>query len=119
MVTDARLLQVGHQMTQGGLTVNGEVKTKLGSLYKTDYQCCLDRTVTQLRAKDFSNLDLENLIEEIASLGKSDKRVISSYLLRLCDHLLKLKHWESERELCFRGWLLEINNFRAKIEFIL
>lgn len=95
----------------------GTVKSP--ALYDTDYQQWLDQTVAQLKAQDFSNLDLENLIEEIESLGRSDKRAISSYLPRLCEHLLKLKYWESERELCFSGWLLEINNFRSEIELIL
>lgn len=96
--------------------MNDEVQTKLTFLYDTDYQCWLDQTVTYLRAQDFSNLDLENLIEEIESLGRSDKHAISSYLMRLCEHLLKIKYWESERESCFRGWDLEIANFRLQIQ---
>lgn len=99
--------------------MNSEVKTQLITLYDTDYQCWLDQTVAQLRANDFGNLDLENLIEEIESLGKSDKRAISSYLTRLCEHLLKLKYWEAEREMCFRGWRREIRNFRLQIRAIL
>jgi hypothetical protein len=99
--------------------MQSDVKAKSVALYDTDYQFWLDQTIAQLKARDFSNLDLENLIEEIDSLGKSDKRAISSYLLRLCEHLLKLKYWESERERCFRGWILEINNFRSEIELIL
>lgn len=95
------------------------VKTKPTLLYDTDYQLWLDQTVTQLKERNFNNLDLENLIEEIESLGKSEKRAISSYLMRLCEHLLKLKYWESERELCSRGWILEISNFRSEIELIL
>jgi hypothetical protein len=39
--------------------------------------------------------------------------------MRLCEHLLKLKYWESERNACFRGWVLEINNFRSEIELLL
>jgi hypothetical protein len=99
--------------------MNSEVMMKLTSLYDVDYQCWLDQTAAQLRAHDFGNLDLENLIEEIESLGKSDKRALSSYLLRLCEYLLKLEYWEFERELCFRGWVLEINNFRLEIELTL
>jgi hypothetical protein len=98
--------------------MNSEVKAKQKSLYDTDFQCWLDQTVAQLRAHDFNDLDLENLIEEIASLGKSDKRAISRYLMRLCEHFLKLRHWESERESCFRGWKLEVANFRLQIQAI-
>lgn len=96
-----------------------QIKAKPTFLYDTDYQLWLDRTVAQLKAQDFSNLDLENLIEEIESLGKSDKRAIASYLMRLCEHLLKLKYWESEREICFREWNLEVANFRLQIQAIL
>ncbi|WP_373693660.1 DUF29 domain-containing protein [Limnofasciculus baicalensis] len=86
------------------------------SLYEQDYQLWLDQTLVQLRTGDFNNIDLENLIEEVESLGKSDKHAISSYLMRLFEHLLKLKYWESEREMCLRGWLVEIANFRIEIE---
>ncbi len=86
------------------------------SLYEQDYQLWLDQTLVQLRTGDFNNIDLENLIEEVESLGKSDKHAISSYLMRLCEHLLKLKYWESEREACFRGWDIEIANFRIEIQ---
>jgi Domain of unknown function DUF29 len=58
-----------------------QVKAHPTSLYDTDYQLWLDQTVSQLKAQDFSQIDLENLIEEIESLGKSDKRAIASYLM--------------------------------------
>lgn len=93
--------------------------TKSLPLYDIDYQRWLAQTVAQLKARDFGNLDVENLIEEIESLGKSDRRSLASYLMRLCEHLLKLQYWESERETCFRGWALEIRNFRLQIQRII
>lgn len=96
-----------------------EVNVKSASLYETDFQRWIDQTVEQLRAHDFSHIDLENLIEEIESLGRSEKRAISSYLMRLCEHILKLQYWELERERCFRGWRLEIANFRLDIHAML
>lgn len=99
--------------------MTSEVNIKPASLYDTDYQLWLEQTLAKLRSQDFSNLDLENLIEEIESLGKSDKRAIASYLMRLCEHLLKIKYWQSEREACFRGWDLEVANFRMEIRAIL
>lgn len=99
--------------------MRSEGKVKALGLYETDYQRWLDQTLSQLRAQDFRNLDLEHLIEEIESLGKSEKRSISSYLMRLCEHLLKLKYWETAREECFRGWDLEVATFRLQIQAIL
>jgi Domain of unknown function DUF29 len=39
--------------------------------------------------------------------------------MRLCEHLLKIKYWESERAQCFRGWDLESANFRLQMQAIL
>ncbi|PSB17474.1 DUF29 domain-containing protein [filamentous cyanobacterium CCP1] len=89
--------------------------TKL-SLYEQDYQLWLKQTLAQLRSRDFTKVDLQNLIEEIEDLGKSEKYAISSYLMRLCEHLLKVKYWEAERENCLRGWDLEITSFRIQIQ---
>lgn len=99
--------------------MNPEVTPTQPSLYDIDFQCWIEQTAAQLRAKDFSNLDLDNLIEEIESLGRSDKRAVSSDLMRLCEHLLKLQYWQSERQVCFRGWDLEVANFRLQIQALL
>ncbi len=93
-----------------------QVKAKPISLYEADYQLWLDQTIAQLKARNFSDLDLENLVEEIESLGRSEKQAIASYLMRLCEHLLKIKYWESEREMCLRGWKREVINFRLQIQ---
>lgn len=99
--------------------MTSDLNVKIASLYDTDYQVWLNATVEQLRTHDFSHLDLDHLIEEMESLGKRDRRAIASYLTRLCEHLLKLMYWESERALCFRGWRVEVRNFRLKIQAIL
>jgi len=41
------------------------------SLYDQDILLWVEDTVAKLKAHDFENLDLENLIEEIDTLGKS------------------------------------------------
>ncbi len=45
------------------------------SLYETDFLLWTEETIAKLKARDFDHVDLENLIEEIESLGKSDKKV--------------------------------------------
>ncbi|MFQ4139406.1 DUF29 domain-containing protein [Nodosilinea sp. PGN35] len=96
-----------------------ETDIKLTSLYDTDYQLWLEDTVAQLKSQNFSALDLENLVEEIESLGKSNKQSLNSYLKRLCEHLLKVGYWKTERDRCFSGWDREIENFRQEIQEIL
>ncbi len=96
--------------------MTSEPKPSMMSLYDLDFQRWLNQTVAQLKAQDFYNLDLENLIEEIESLGRREKHATSSYLMRLCEHLLKIKYWEAERDQCFRGWKVEVRNFRLQIQ---
>lgn len=96
--------------------MNTLVPRQAGLLYQNDYQLWLTETIGKLRSQDFSSLDLENLIEELESLGRSERNAISSYLMRLCEHLLKIRYWESERDYCLRGWSREVSNFRIAIQ---
>jgi hypothetical protein len=89
------------------------------TLYDTDYQLWLETTLEQLRRGDFQSVDWQNLFEELADLGKNDRRALESLLTRLLEHLLKLSYWESEREYNQRGWKKEIRNFRIQLKKIL
>ncbi len=84
-------------------------------LYEQDYTLWLDLTVKQLKNKQFSLVDLENLIEELESMGKSERRAVESLLIVLLVHLLKLTYWESERERNANHWRTEIATFRVQI----
>jgi len=75
--------------------INAETMSKL---YDKDFALWIQQTVRSLQIRDFQHLDLINLIEEVEGLGKSDKRGICNFLRRLCEHLLKIQYWESERE---------------------
>jgi Domain of unknown function DUF29 len=66
------------------------------SLYQTDYYAWTKRQAAELRAlaaaRVNSTLDLENLAEEVESLGRSDLATVRSQLRRIIEHLLKLEH---------------------------
>lgn len=85
------------------------------SLYDTDYNLWIEETVQKLQAKNFENLDLENLIEEVSDLSRREKRKLKNLLIKLFEHLLKLTYWESEREYNRGHWEGEILNFRQQI----
>jgi len=87
------------------------------SLYETDFLLWTEETVAKLKAKDFDHVDLENLIEEIESLGKSDKKEIKSRLTTLIAHLLKRIYVNMLQE--FNGWERTIRNQRTDLELAL
>ncbi len=86
------------------------------TLYETDYNQWIQETVQKLRNRNFNDVDWDNLIEEIESMGKNDKRALLSLLTRLLEHLLKLSYWESEKQRSGNHWAAEIVNFRSQIQ---
>jgi hypothetical protein len=84
------------------------------SLYESDFLLWTQDTVAKLKARDFDHVDLENLIEEIESLGRSDKNEIRSRLTTLLEHLLKRIYVDMPQE--FNGWERTIRNQRRGIE---
>ena len=49
------------------------------SLYEQDTSLWVTETVNKLKAKDFENLDLENLIEEVETLVKSQRKPLKVF----------------------------------------
>ncbi|NJO39741.1 MAG: DUF29 domain-containing protein [Cyanobacteria bacterium CRU_2_1] len=92
-------------------------EASLSQLYEQDFALWIETTVAQLEARNTENLDWENLIEEVASLGKSQKRELESRLRILLTHLLK-RCYVSMPE-CYRGWVDTIDEQRSELELLL
>lgn len=58
-------------------------------LYDTDYVEWAQQTAELIRAGRVGEVDLENVAEEIESLGKSDRRQLRNRIRTLLVHLLK------------------------------
>lgn len=65
---------------------------EIASLYETDFYEWSNVQADHIKNKRFSEIDIENLIEEIESLGISNKTTLRSQLNRLLMHLLKEKY---------------------------
>ena len=50
----------------------------ISNLYDSDDQLWLENTINQLRQDDFQAVDWHNLLEELADLGKSERRALES-----------------------------------------
>ncbi|MDX2270892.1 MAG: DUF29 domain-containing protein [Cyanobacteriota bacterium] len=87
------------------------------SLYDHDILLWVEDTVSKLKTRDFDSLDLENLIEEVESLGRSEKRELLSRLTILIEHLIKRLYVSMPEN--YRGWETTIRNQRTELGFLL
>ena len=86
-------------------------------LYEQDFALWIDETVKQLKSGDLSQIDLENLIEEVESLGRRDKRELKSRLVTLFEQALK-RYYVPLTD-CYRGWEVTIKRTQSKLKDIL
>jgi hypothetical protein len=80
--------------------------------YETDFYTWTQQQADLLRQRQIAGLDLENLAEEIESLGKRDRRDFKSRIVRLTQHLLK---WQYQQEKRTPSWRATIREQRRKI----
>lgn len=69
-----------------------------------------------LRARRFNEIDLENIAEEIESVGKSERRTLESHLSRLLMQLLK---WQHQPERQGNSWAAAIRGARLEVRDVL
>lgn len=72
-------------------------------LYQKDYYGWLRENARLIRERKFSEIDAENLVEELESMGKSEKRELSSRLTILLLHLLKWQYQSVRRSMSWRN----------------
>lgn len=98
-------------MMQTSLT--SPVKTQL---YETDFYAWTQEQSRLLQAGAWEQLDRDNLIEEIESLGRQQRRELRNRLAILLGHLLK---WEYQPERRSRSWLATLRVQRRDIASLL
>ena len=87
-------------------------------LYKQDFYRWTREQAALLEARQFDALDMANLVEEITSLGISQKHALGSHLKNLVMHLLKWHYQPSGRQ-TGHSWRSSIYNARDDIAVIL
>jgi len=86
------------------------------STYEQDFYQWTQEQAALLKTGALSQLDVANLIEEIESMGRSEKRELRSRFAVLLMHLLK---WDYQPEYQSRSWKNTISTQRMEIDFVL
>jgi hypothetical protein len=86
------------------------------NLYEQDFYLWTQKTAQQLKENQFNEVDIPNLIEEVESMGRSEKRELKSRLIILLMHLLQ---WHYQPEKRSESWRSTITEQRICIEGLL
>ena len=81
--------------------------------YDEDFYAWTQEQARLLRSGRFSEIDVENVAEELESMGRSDKRELDSRLEVLLMQLLK---WQVQTGFRSRSWMATIRVQRSHID---
>ena len=81
--------------------------------YEADFFAWSAEQARLLRERRFDEIDLENIVEEIDSLGRNLRRQLHSRMAGLIEHLIKLqvsRDFDPRRQ-----WILSVNEQRLRL----
>jgi len=84
----------------------------MSNLYETDFYAWANEQTKLLREGHFGAADVANIVEELESLGRTEKRELVSRLVVLLTDLLK---WSHQPDLRSRSWQITIENQRDDV----
>lgn len=93
------------------MTAQFKASGKASNLYEADFYAWTQEQVALLQVGTWDCLDIANLIEEIASLGKQERQELRNHLGVLLGHLLK---WEFQPSSRSKSWLATIREQRRR-----
>lgn len=88
----------------------------MNTLYDQDFYLWTQKMSELIKNRQFDAVDWENIVEEIETLGRSEKRAVKSHLVILLLHLLK---WQYQPEYRCRSWSASTNNARRQLQKLL
>ncbi len=88
----------------------------MNATYEKDFYAWLNKSAELLRRGKFSELDLEQIAEELEGMARSDKRQLINRFAVLLAHLLK---WQYQPEQRSKSWERTIREQRKRISLLL
>lgn len=88
----------------------------MNRLHEQDFYLWTEQTAHLLKTEQWQEIDLENLIYEIKSMGSNDQHALKSNLRIVLLHLLK---WQFQPAYRSNSWLSSMIEHRQQIEELL
>ncbi|MEP0819171.1 DUF29 domain-containing protein [Trichocoleus sp. FACHB-46] len=88
----------------------------INTLYEADFYAWTQEQAKLLRAQQWDLVDVANLIEEIETLGRQERRELRNRLTVLLGHLLK---WQFQPEKRSNSWLATVREQRREVATLL
>lgn len=86
------------------------------SLYEADFYAWTQQQIELLKEQAWHSLDIQNLIEELADLGRRERQELRNRLGVLLGHLLK---WQFQPQQRSNSWLATIREQRREVDLLL
>jgi len=86
------------------------------SLYESDFYAWTQQQINLLKEQAWQSLDVQNLVEELADLGRRERQELRNRLSVLLGHLLK---WQFQPEQHSNSWLATIREQREQLKLLL
>jgi hypothetical protein len=90
--------------------------TPPNATYEQDFYAWLKKSAQLIKEKRFSELDTDNIAEELEGMARSDKRQLINRFAVLLAHLLK---WQYQTEKRSKSWERTIKEQRKRIILLL
>lgn len=94
------------------------IKETLKELYERDYHRWLEETIELLKAGEYSELDVDSLIEELEYMKKSLYNKLVGSLAVILAHIYKLQHFRQFSQ-GGHSWVKSIERERQRLEKLL
>ena len=80
-----------------------------------EYDSWLLEQIELLKQRNFKDLDIDNLIEELETLVRREKSSVEQFAYLIMLHLLLVEYWHEESEWNRNHWESEIVGFRLQL----
>jgi hypothetical protein len=84
----------------------------MNKLYEFDYHAWALEQAEKIRFQQWESIDIENLVEELESLARSERKELVNRLGKLLGHLLK---WEYQPNHGSNSWVAQSENSVATL----